>query len=93
MGCIESLPYEIILRGSSFKECREYVRGHYKEYRDVPPGFKVFDTHIIGVPPVTIGFDGDYVIFPFTKPCHGTFLLRIQDKEEAARLRTVKIPS
>ena len=26
MGCIESLPYEVILRGSSFKECRDYIK-------------------------------------------------------------------
>lgn len=90
MGCIESLPYEIILRGSSFKESREYIHRHFKEYRDVQPGFKVFDTHIIGIPPIAIGLDGDFVIFPFTKPCHGTFLLRIENPVEAARLRALK---
>ena len=91
MGCIESLPYEIVLRGSSFKESRDYIYEHFKERRDVPPGFKIFDTHIIGVPPIAIGLDGDYVVFPFTKPCHGTFLLRVQDAEEAARIRAIKL--
>ncbi len=87
MGCIESLPYEVILRGSSFKECRDYIKKECRESVDVQPGLKVFDTHIIGVPPIIIGLDGDFVIFPFTKPCHGTFLLRVEDKEEADRLR------
>jgi hypothetical protein len=87
MGCIESLPYEVILRGASFKECRDYIRNHFKESIEVKPGFKVFDTHIIGVPPISIGLDGDFVIFPFTKPCHGTFLLRVEDPVEADRLR------
>lgn len=90
MGCIESLPYEIILRGSSFRECRDYVREKFREHRNVPPGFKIFDTHIIGIPPIAIGLEGDYVIFPFTKPCHGTFLLRIEDEKEAARIRALK---
>jgi len=90
MGCIESLPYEVILRGGSFKECRDYVRKHFRETLDVPPGFKIFDTHIIGVPPISVGLDGDFVIFPFTKPCHGTFLLRVEDKAEADRLRKRK---
>jgi len=90
VGCIESLPYEIILRGSSFRECRDYIYEHYREHRDVLPGFRIFDTHIIGVPPIAIGLDGDAVIFPFTKPCHGTFLLRVQDGKEAARLRALK---
>jgi hypothetical protein len=87
MGCIESLPYEVLLRGGSFKECRDYIRNHFKESIEVKPGFKVFDTHIIGVPPISIGLDGDFVIFPFTKPCHGTFLLRVEDCAEADRLR------
>jgi hypothetical protein len=90
MGCIESLPYEILLRGSSFKEIRDYILKHYPEHRTVQPGFKVFDTHIIGIPPISIGLEADYVIFPFTKPCHGTFLLRVQDPEEASRLRSLK---
>jgi hypothetical protein len=90
MGCIESLPYEVILRGASFKECRDYIRNHFKESIEVKPGFKVFDTHIIGVPPISVALDGDFVIFPFTKPCHGTFLLRVEDKAEADRLRKRK---
>jgi len=90
MGCIESLPYEVLLRGGSFKECRDYIRNHFKESIEVKPGFKVFDTHIIGVPPISVGLDSDFVIFPFTKPCHGTFLLRVEDKAEADRLRKRK---
>jgi hypothetical protein len=90
MGCIESLPYEVILRGGSFRECRDYIRNHFKESLEVQPGFKIFDTHIIGVPPIAIGLDGDFVIFPFTKPCHGTFLLRVEDHAEADRLRKRK---
>lgn len=90
MGCIESLPYDVIMRGGSFKECRDYVRKQFREFLDVQPGFKIFDTHIIGVPPISIGLDGDFVIFPFTKPCHGTFLLRVEDKAEADRLRKRK---
>ena len=87
MGCIESMKYEIILRDASFRECRDYIRANYKDYVDVDPGFKIFDKHIIGVPPISIGFDGDVIIFPFTKPCYGTFLMKIEDPDEAARIR------
>lgn len=90
MGCIESLPYEVVLRGSSFRESRDYILKNFKEYRTVQPGARIFDTHIIGIPPITIGLDGDYIIFPFTKPCHGTFLLRVQDAKEAERIRSLK---
>jgi len=90
MGCVESMNYEIVLRDVTFKESREFIKKQFKEYLDVQPGFKVFDTHVIGLPPIAIALDGDFVIFPFTKPCHGTFLLRVEDKNEAARLRALK---
>ncbi|MDD1710908.1 MAG: DUF1894 domain-containing protein [Methanoregulaceae archaeon] len=93
MGCIESLKYEIILRDASFTECREYIRSTCKEYVGVDPGFKIFDKHIIGVPPIFIGFDGDVIIFPFTKPCYGTFLMRVEDHDEAARIRQSAVQS
>ena len=91
MGCIESLKYEIILRDASFRECREYIRTNYKEYVDVEPGFKIFDKHIIGIPPISIGFEGDVIIFPFTKPCYGTFLMKVEDHEEAERIRKISV--
>jgi hypothetical protein len=87
MGCIESIKYEIILRDASFRECMEYIRANCREYIDVDPGFKIFDKHIIGVPPISIGFEGDVIIFPFTKPCYGTFLMKIEDHDEAERIR------
>ena len=82
--------YAIVLRDATFKESRDYIRAHVQENIDVKPGFKVFDVHVIGLPPIAIGLDGDFVIFPYTKPCHGTFLLRVEDPEEAARLRLLK---
>jgi hypothetical protein len=47
----------------------------------------MFDVYLIGVPPISIGVDGDDVIFPYTKPCYGTFLLRIRGEEEIESLR------
>lgn len=90
MGCVEAMNYEIILRDKSFTECRNYIKEHYPEYIDVQPGFKLLDIHLIGIPPVAIGLDRDFIIFPYTKPCHGTFLLRVEDTAEAARLRGLK---
>lgn len=90
MGCVESMNYEIVLRDATFKESRDYIMSHYREFIDVQPGFKIFEVHVIGMPPIAIGLEDDFVIFPYTKPCHGTFLLRVEDKAEAARLRALK---
>lgn len=90
MGCVESMNYEIVLRDATFRESRDYLRAHFREVIDVQPGFRIFDVHIIGLPPISIGLEGDFVVFPYTKPCHGTFLLRVEDKKEAERLRALK---
>ena len=88
MGCIEKLDYEVIIRHASFPEAAKYIRTHCAEAYEVKPGFKIFDKAIIGIPPVMIGLEGDVVTFPFTKPCHGTFLLRVTDGAEAAMIRS-----
>ncbi len=88
MGCVEKMNYEVLLRHCSFREAAEYIRQHTPECYEVPPGFKIFDVHIIGVPPILVGIEGEDIIFPFTKPCHGTFLLRVRGGEEIENLRT-----
>jgi hypothetical protein len=89
MGCIENLKYDMILPlGASFRECREYVEKHYPEVWYVEPGYKLFDEYIIGLPPIALGIEeGAKIIFPYTKPCHGTYLLRIEGVEEVERVR------
>ena len=90
MGCIEEMKYEAILSQASFKECRDYVKEHFPERYEVEPGYRIFESYIIGLPPIFIGVEGDTVYFPYTKPCHGTFLLRIECAEEVVRLRRGK---
>ena len=90
MGCLESLPYEIVMSRVSFSEARDAL-SRYKEKYNVPPGYEIFEVRLIGVPPVVIAVDNDSVLFPYTKPCHGTFLLRVPDaQEEIAKLRARK---
>ncbi|QSZ66581.1 DUF1894 domain-containing protein [Methanofollis aquaemaris] len=90
MGCVEALNYEVLLRHCSFKEYRAFIKKHYRETYEVQPGYKIFDLALIGVPPIPIGVDGDSVIFPYTKPCHGTFVLKVEGKEEIEKLRSRK---
>jgi hypothetical protein len=88
MGCIENLKYEMLLPlGASFKECREYVEKNFKEVWYVDPGYKLFDEYIIGLPPIALGLDLGKIVFPYTKPCHGTYLLLVEDADEADRVR------
>ncbi|MDF1558256.1 MAG: DUF1894 domain-containing protein [ANME-2 cluster archaeon] len=87
MGCIDEMKYELLLSKVTFKECASYLRSNYKELYIVPPGYHMFDVFIIGVPPIYVGVDGENIIFPYTKPCHGTFVLRINSTEEIKKLK------
>jgi hypothetical protein len=90
MGCIELMDYEILLSRISFKEGRDYIQKHFKDIYEVEPGYKMFDVYLIGVPPILVATEDNYVIFPYIKPCHGTFILKIEGAEEVERLTTAK---
>jgi hypothetical protein len=89
MGCIEELKFEILAKGITFKECREFITKYSPTIYHIQPGTKLFGEGIIGNPPIAVGTDGKNVVFPFVKPCHGTFILKIEDPDEAARLATI----
>ncbi len=82
--------YEILLPNSGFKECAEYIKKNFKEIYYVEAGFKIFDNYLIGVPPIPIAVDGEDIIMPYVKPCHGSFVLRIPGGGEVGRLRKGK---
>jgi hypothetical protein len=86
MGCIELMDYEILLSDITFKEGREFIRRNFKEVYEVEPGYKLFDVYLIGIPPIFVGVEDGYLIFPYVKPCHGTFVLKIKDGEDIGRL-------
>ena len=83
------MDYEIILSNISFKEGRDYIKNNIKEVYEVKPGYKLFGIYLIGIPPIFVGIEGDYVIFPYIKPCHGAFVLKMKGVEELERLRAV----
>ena len=87
MGCIEDLRPEILLSSVTFKEAREFIEAQTNEVYYVEPGFRLFEEYLIGIPPIALGVDGNDLLFPYTKPCHGTFLLRLRGDGEIERLR------
>ncbi|HKL98119.1 MAG TPA: DUF1894 domain-containing protein [Methanocorpusculum sp.] len=71
--------YEILGRNCSFKEAREIIRANSTERYEVPPGFKLLDKALIGVPPLIIGIANEKLVYAYTKPCHGTFVVVVED--------------
>ncbi len=89
MGCLEAMKPEVLLSRCSFAEAREYIKKHVIEYYEVEPGYKIHDVHLIGVPPLYVGIEAGDVIFPYTKPCHGTFVVKVVAGEDVIeRLRS-----
>ncbi len=81
MACIDNYNYEILLKGS-FKECAEYIKQNYKNIKNLDAGEEVIDgVMLIGKPPIPIAYDENYVIFPYTKPCYGSFVLKVPLEE------------
>lgn len=91
MGCIEELKHEVLAKGLTFKECRDFIAKMCPAVYHIQPGTKLFNQGIVGQPPIAVGTDGNYVIFPYVKPCHGTFILKIEDPQEARRLTTIGV--
>lgn len=87
MGCIDEMNYEILLSKVSYRECSAFIRSNYHEIYIVKPGYHMFDVFIIGVPPIYVGVDDANIIFPYTKPCHGTYVLSIYSPEEVKNLK------
>ncbi|MBB6402149.1 hypothetical protein HNP92_001471 [Methanococcus maripaludis] len=77
MSCIDNYNHEILLKGS-FKECSDYIKKNYKNIREFNPGDEILEgVMLIGLPPIPVAYDDDFVIFPFTKPCYGSHVLRV----------------
>ena len=90
MGCIDELDYEILLSSGTIKECADYIKKNFKEIYYVHQGYMIFNTYLIGMNPIPVAVENDYVIMPYVKPCHGSFVMRIKKKEEVETLRTGK---
>jgi len=91
MACIEDMNKEVLLSGATFKEARAFVEERCREVYYVDPGFRLLEKVVIGIPPIAVGVEGAFLILPYTKPCYGTFLLRVECPEEVKRLRSLKL--
>jgi hypothetical protein len=85
------MKYTILLQRISFKEAREYIEKNSEEVYYVSPGYKIFkDYYIIGVPPIAVGVKGNALIFPYTKPCHGSFVLSIENEDSIKEINRLR---
>ena len=79
MACINDIQYEILLSGATLGECEKFIRKNCDEVYHVNGGYKICDVPLMGSKPIPIGVKGSTMLFVFTKPCFGLFVLKIKD--------------
>jgi hypothetical protein len=79
MSCINDIPYEIILKGVSPKECEEFIVQNSDETYHVPAGYKIRGVMLKGAKTVPIGIKGNSIYFQYVKPCTGLFVLKLDN--------------
>lgn len=86
----ESEDYDILIARAGFKDCTKVIEENASEIIYVNPGDKVLGARIIGIPPISIGINEEKgtILFPYTKPCHGTAVVEIPVGQE--EIDTVK---
>ncbi len=87
MVCLSGYDYEILLKNTTLKECENYIKGHSEDVYLVPGGYKVKGITLLGMTS-PVGFTGNEIIFRFTKPCFGFFVIKLKNEaEEVKKLR------
>jgi len=79
--------FEILLKNTTLEECESFIKDNTEEMYLVPGGYKVKGITLLGTT-APVGFLGNDIIFQYTKPCFGFFVLKLEDEaEEIRRLR------
>jgi len=79
--------FEILLKNKTLKECESFIKNYTEDMYLLPGGYKVKGVTLLGTTS-PVGFLGDVIIFQYTKPCFGFFVLKLPDEaEEIRRLR------
>ena len=91
MSCIEQMKYTILLERTTYKDAREYIEKNSDEVYYVSPGYKIFKNYyVIGVPPIAIGAKGNALVFTYTKPCYGSFVLTIDNEDSIKEINKLR---
>ncbi|CAJ37214.1 DUF1894 domain-containing protein [Methanocella arvoryzae] len=92
MACLNDYNYEILLSHCTLRQGEEFIRSKYWETYYFEPGFQVLGLRTLGEGAIPVAIEDntdDTIIFTYTKPCMGTFVLRIPGvPDEVKRVRT-----
>lgn len=90
MACLQDFDYDILLSHVTYKMSEQFILSKYWETYYVRPGYNVLGLRILGdeYVPIAVEDNTNNLIMPYTKPCMGTFVVRIKNvPEEVERVR------
>ena len=76
--------FEILLKNKTLRECESFIKDKTGDMYLVPGGYKVKGITLLGTTS-PVGFLGNDIIFQYTKPCFGFFILKLPDEAEEIR--------
>jgi hypothetical protein len=92
MTCLNDYEYTVLLQHITYGQAEAFIRERYWETYYFEPGFRVLDLRLLGETAVPVAIEDktdDVLVFPYTKPCMGTFVLRFPNvPEEVKRVRS-----
>jgi hypothetical protein len=92
MTCLNDYEYEVLLQHITYEQAERFIREKYWETYYFEPGFRVLGLRLlssIAVPVAVENGTDDTLVFPYTKPCMGTFVLRFAGvPDEVKRVRS-----
>ena len=92
MPCLNDYDYEVLLQHITYAQAEDFIREKYWEVYYFEPGYRVLGLRLLGdtAVPVAVEADSDdTLVFPYTKPCMGTFVLRFGGvPDEVKRIRS-----
>jgi len=69
--------FEILLKNTTLQECESFIKDNSEDMYLVPGGYKVKSIILLGTTS-PVGFSGNDIIFQYTKPCFGFFVLKLE---------------
>jgi hypothetical protein len=92
MPCLNDYDYEVLLQHITYGQAEDFIREKYWEVYYFEPGYRVLGLRLLGDTAVPVAVESnsdDTLVFPYTKPCMGTFVLRFGGvPDEVKRIRS-----
>ncbi|AAM01626.1 DUF1894 domain-containing protein [Methanopyrus kandleri] len=81
--CLEEREYEILMARRPFDDCARYIESKFGNIVKLQPGEEILPgLRAIGYGKIPVAYGDEWIVLPITKPCHGSFVVKIEVSAE-----------